>query len=89
MPRIQWIDETKAQGDPAHGELAAAYRDWFAHNPKRQQIPDILRCFSQRPDFLRDVFSFSYGLHFSPGHLDRRTKEMIATYVSGLNKCKY
>ncbi len=28
-------------------------------------------------------------VHFSDGHLDLRTKEMIATYVSALNRCSY
>jgi AhpD family alkylhydroperoxidase len=28
-------------------------------------------------------------LHFTAGHLDRRTKEMLATYVSALNQCPY
>jgi AhpD family alkylhydroperoxidase len=28
-------------------------------------------------------------VHFSEGHLTRRLKEMIATYVSGLNHCHY
>ena len=28
-------------------------------------------------------------LHFSEGHLTRRQKEMIATYVSALNQCLY
>jgi hypothetical protein len=52
-------------------------------------MPDILKCFSLRPDFLRHVIDFSYPLHFSDGHLTRRVKESIATYVSGLNACKY
>ena len=69
--------------------VAALYRQWREHNPGREHVPEILRCFSQRPEFLRDVMSFSYQVHFSPGHLDRRTKEMIATYVSGLNQCPY
>ena len=30
---------------------------------------------------------FSQHIHFADGHLTRRTKEMIATYVSGLNRC--
>jgi len=29
------------------------------------------------------------SIHFSDGHLSRRTKEMIATYVSSLNRCPY
>jgi hypothetical protein len=28
-------------------------------------------------------------MHFSDGFLPRKQKEMIATYVSGLNRCKY
>ena len=42
------------------------------------------------PDpYLKQVMDFSNGVHFSDGHLNRRTKEMIATYVSGLNQCPY
>ncbi|MBI5761546.1 MAG: carboxymuconolactone decarboxylase family protein [Planctomycetales bacterium] len=84
MPNIEWIDERHATG-----ELADFYREWFERNPERTEIPGIMKCFSQRPDFLRDVMLSSYRVHFSDGHLDRRTKEMIATYVSALNKCRY
>jgi hypothetical protein len=52
-------------------------------------MPGILKCFSQRPDFLQSVMDFSYRVHFSDGHLSRRVKEMIATYVSALNQCPY
>jgi hypothetical protein len=83
-PYIQWIDEHQASG-----ELSQIYQEWFSRNPGRREIPGILRCFSQRPDFLRDVMAFSYRVHFADGHLDRRTKEMIATFVSALNKCRY
>jgi hypothetical protein len=83
-PFIDWIDEQQATGD-----LVAIYQEWFARNPERSEIPGILKCFSQRPDFLRDVIAFSYRVHFADGHLVRRTKEMIATYVSALNKCRY
>jgi hypothetical protein len=83
-PRINWIDERHASG-----ELAETYRQWVEHNPGRPEIPGILKCFSQRPDFLRDVMDFSYRVHFSEGHLTRRVKEMIATYVSALNQCPY
>lgn len=84
MPNIEWIDDQQAGG-----ELAEIYRRYLAEHPDRQRMPDILKCFSQRPDFLRSVIEFSYSLHFSEGHLTRRTKEMIATLVSGLNHCPY
>lgn len=84
MARIRWVPESAATGP-----LAEAYRDWQAANPRRSEIPAILKCFSLRPDFFRDVVAFSDRLHFSEGHLTRRIKEMIATYVSALNQCPY
>jgi alkylhydroperoxidase family enzyme len=84
MARIRWIEESEATGD-----TGAAYAEWFAANPDRTGIPDILKCFSLRPDFFRDVVAFSDRLQFAAGHLDRRLKEMIATFVSGLNRCPY
>ncbi len=84
IPRIHWINDERATG-----ELAEIYESWIQHNPGRDRLPDILKCFSARPDFLRQVMEFSYGLHFADGHLTRRIKEMLATWVSRLNECKY
>ena len=64
------------------------YDEWRAKSG-RQKVPGILKCFSHRPDFLRDVIKFSDTVHFSHGHLDRRTKEAIASWVSWLNRCPY
>ena len=52
-------------------------------------MPGILKCFSHRPDFLREVMTFSDTVHFSEGHLTRRHKEAIASWVSYLNRCPY
>ena len=49
----------------------------------------ILRTMTLQPEYLRLINELSIKAHFSDGHLNRRTKEMIATYVSSLNKCKY
>ena len=84
MPLIGWVDDEQATG-----EVAEVYAAWKAANPGRERMPEILKCFSLRPDFLRSVVDFSYPLHFSDGHLTRRLKEMIATLVSGLNQCPY
>lgn len=35
------------------------------------------------------VDEFSDQIHFSDGHLTWQTKELIATFVSGLNQCRY
>jgi Carboxymuconolactone decarboxylase family len=72
----------------AAGEVAAAYDYWRARSG-RNQVPGIIKCFGARPDFLRQVVEFSNKVHFSEGHLTRRHKEMIASYVSFLNRCPY
>ena len=83
-PNISWVDDERATD-----ALADIYRHYLARHPDRPRMPDILKCFSQRPDFLKSVIEFSETLHFADGHLTRRTKEMIATLVSGLNQCPY
>ena len=80
--KIKLIQDADATGD-----TAAAYDEWRAKSG-RTQMPGILKCFGQRPDFLRQVMEFS-NIHFSEGHLSRRYKEMIASYVSYLNRCPY
>jgi hypothetical protein len=82
-PFIQWANEAGATGDAAE-----AYREWMERTG-RGKIPGILKCMSLRPDFFRQVVDFSNTVHFSEGHLPYRTKEMIATFVSGLNRCPY
>ena len=84
MTFIRWINE-----DQAEGEVGSLYEDWRAANPHRDRVPDILKCFSHRSDVLKSMLELTYPLHFSDGHLTRRTKEMIATLVSGLNQCHY
>ena len=84
MARIGWVDESDAAG-----EVAKVYAEWMAANPGRPQIPGILKCLSLRPDLFRGMVEISDRVHFSDGHLTRRLKEMIATYVSGLNRCPY
>lgn len=81
---IRLIHEKTATGD-----ASAAYAEWFASNPGRPVVPDILKCFADRPDFFRDVVAFSDRLHFCDGHLTYRIKEMLATLVSALNQCRY
>jgi len=73
-PFIHWIDD-----DDATGQVAEVYPAWKAANPHRDRIPEILKCFSSRPDFLKAVVDFSSPLHFQDGHLTRRIKELIAT----------
>ena len=81
--KIRLIEDSEAQG-----EVAQVYEEWRAKSG-RELMPGILKCFSHRPDFLRDVMQFSDRVHFSEGHLTRKTKEAIASWVSYLNRCPY
>jgi Carboxymuconolactone decarboxylase family len=81
--KIRIIEDAEATG-----ETAAAYDFWRAGSG-RQQVPGIIKCFGTRPDFLRRVIELGNTIHFSEGHLSRRHKEMIASYVSYLNRCPY
>ena len=76
------------EDDEAQGETARAYDFWRAGSG-RPKVPGIIKCFGARPDFLRQVVEFSNTVHFSEGHLSRRNKEMLAAYVSYLNRCPY
>ena len=51
-------------------------------------VPEILRTMSLRPDFLEAINAAS-ALHFTDGALNRAEHEMIASYVSALNRCRY
>lgn len=81
--KIRIIEDAEATGD-----TAAAYDFWRAGSG-RTQLPGIIKCFGARPDFLRKVIEMGNVVHFSEGHLSRRHKEMIASYVSFLNRCPY
>lgn len=81
--KIRLIEDAEATG-----EVAAVYEEW-RQKSGRQKMPGILKCMSHRPDFLRQVIQFSDTVHFSEGHLTRRHKEAIASWVSWLNRCPY
>ena len=81
--KIRIIEDADATGD-----TLAAY-DYWRSGSGRTKVPGIIKCFGARPDFLRQVVDFSNTIHFSEGHLIRRHKEMIASYVSYLNRCPY
>ncbi len=75
-----------ADGDAA-GPLAEIYARSKA-NSVAHVVPEILRTMSLRPDFLHAIDAAS-RLHFTDGALTRAQHEMIASYVSALNRCRY
>lgn len=81
-PRIKMVEESEATG-----RLADVYATSKA-NSVAKVVPEILRTMSLRPDFLEAINQAS-SLHFTDGALSRAQHEMIASYVSALNRCRY
>ena len=86
MPRIGWIEESDARGQLA--DLFAVARSGSISGIPREHVPHILQTMSHRPDFLAAIMDAS-RMHFSDGALTRAQHEMIASYVSALNRCHY
>ena len=73
--------------------------DWAADDdPRMAQIEKlmgrrpqggIMRTMSLKPEWLASINDLARKAHFAEGFLDVRTKEMIATHVSALNRCKF
>jgi len=80
---IPIVDEAEASG-----ETAAVYQ-YFRDQTGRRDVPGIVKCFATDPAFARQMIDISSTLLFADGHLARRQKEMIATYISKLNACPY
>jgi uncharacterized peroxidase-related enzyme len=76
------------QEDAATGAVSRSYTD-YRERFGRPDIPDILKCFATHPPLLEQMIALASSLLFTQGHLSRRVKEMIATYVSALNDCPY
>lgn len=75
--RIDWAEP----GDPRLAEM-----DKILGRPG---VSGIMRTMSLRPEWLKQINELHRMEHQPDTALDRRTKEMIATYVSALNKCKF
>jgi hypothetical protein len=86
MARIAWIEDADATGPLA--EMFAEARAARAAAGMEPAVPDILRAMSVRPDFLQAIREAA-KVHFTDGALSRAQHEMIASYVSALNKCRY
>lgn len=82
VARIKMVEESDADGSLADIYAASKARS------VAKVVPDILRTMSLRPDFLAAINAASQ-LHFSDGALTRAEHEMIASYVSALNRCRY
>jgi hypothetical protein len=78
--RLKWVDERAPEAADVYKNLGGG----------REPVPGILKTMSLRPDWMNLINELSGRAHFSTDTaLPRRTKEMIAAYVSGINRCKY
>ena len=75
------------QESEATGALAELYATAKAQSPIGV-VAEILKTMSLRPDFLAAIQAASQ-VHFTDGYLTRAQHEMIASYVSALNRCRY
>ena len=82
MTRIKVVPESEATGP-----LAELYATAKAQSPIGIVAP-ILQTMSLRPDFLAAIQAASQ-MHFTDGALTRAQHEMIASYVSAINRCRY
>ncbi len=82
MARIKMVGESEAEG-----LLAEVYAMAKAVSPIGIVAP-IMQTMSLRPDFLAAIQAAS-RMHFSDGALTRAQHEMIASYVSAINRCRY
>jgi hypothetical protein len=83
MPRIPWIEEEKAEG-----LLAEIYAEARNRATIPGKVPDIVLTMSWQPNFLKAILDAA-KLSFSDAALSRAQHEMIASYVSALNRCHY
>ncbi|HEX4486041.1 MAG TPA: peroxidase-related enzyme [Terriglobales bacterium] len=65
--------------------LFAQYRERFS----RTDLPGILLCFATNAALLKGMLQIAENFLFGESLLNRRHKEMIATYVSQQNACPY
>jgi hypothetical protein len=77
VPRINWA----ADDDPRMAQVEKVLG--------RRPAGGILRTMSLQPEWLAGINDVARKAHFADGALTRRQHELIASYVSALNKCKY
>lgn len=78
VARLKWVDEA----DPTAAEVYRAF------GGGTRPVPEIMKTLSLKPGAMELVHQLS-RYHFTDGFLSVRYHELIASYVSALNKCKY
>jgi hypothetical protein len=80
MARIKWVSETDPEAETVYRMMGGGKRP----------VAGIMKTMSLQPEWMEMVARLAGTAHFSTNtKLPRRTKEMIATYVSAINHCKF
>jgi uncharacterized peroxidase-related enzyme len=78
--RIDWAMPSSAQAEEIQKRMGLT---------DVRRLPGIMRAMSYRPEAMGGMINMANLMHFKDGELKVRTKELIATYVSSLNQCKF
>lgn len=81
MATVPLITEEEATGLAA--QVFADIRKTF-----NRPVPSLFRAMAHNPSYLKASWE-KVKIVMGPGHLDRKTKEMIAVAVSAINGCDY
>jgi len=79
LARIDWVDEHDPRAPDVYRAMGGGQRP----------VAGILKTMSLRHELMETIAELAQRAHFSDGYLKRKTKEMIATYVSAINHCKF
>jgi hypothetical protein len=79
VARIDWVDEHDPRASEAYRMMGGG----------KQPVAGILKTMSLRPELMESMAQLAQRAHFSDGYLPRKTKEMVATYVSAINHCRF
>lgn len=72
--------------DEATGVLKEIYAQSLKVSPA---VPNLLKAQSLRPEHLKRSFDFASPLLFGESELTRAQRELVATTVSAINRCRY
>ena len=80
--RIKSVPDSEATG------LLRQQYDEAITDSVLKRVPPIIETMSLRPDFMKAIREAVNTLHFKDGALNRAQHEMVASYVSALNRCR-
>ena len=79
LARIKWVSESDPEAESTYRTMGGG----------KQPVAEIMKTMSLQPQWMELIARLAGTAHFSNTNLPRKTKEMIATYVSAINHCKF